>query len=181
MGGLPPIPDCAVKTGVPAAQNGRSAKMQRFLDKWLIIGLGLIVVLLVGSGTLDYWNTNRLNEDAASVAHTQEVLDLTSDVLRTLVDAETGERGFLITGKDEYLQPYESATKRLDGAMAALQEKTSDNPSQQERIKRLQEMSAVRHEFAERSYRHAPQECGRGTASNHAPVKARRRWTPSEC
>jgi len=125
-------------------RNGPGTVMVRVFDKWLLVGLGLILLLLVGSGTLNFWNTNRLNEDAASVVHTQEVLDLTNEVLRTLVDAETGERGFLISGKEEYLQPYEAATKRLDGLITTLQQKTSDNPTQQERIDELKKLAAQR-------------------------------------
>jgi PAS domain S-box-containing protein len=118
--------------------------MNPLFDKRLVIGLALIALLLLGSATLGYLNTKRLDEDVAWVAHTHEVLDLASDVLRTLVDAETGERGFIITGKDDHLRPYESARQRLGGLLATLREKTADNPTQQERIQRLQDLTSRR-------------------------------------
>src|SRR4029077_17419384 len=88
--------------------------MGRTLDKSVLVGIGLVVALLVVNAGLAYRNTRQLLEDAGSVAHTHEVLDLTSDVLRTLVDAETGQRGFLITGKKDFLEPYQQALARLD-------------------------------------------------------------------
>ena len=88
--------------------------MRRTFDNPVVIGGGLVLALLVLIVGLTYRNTRQLNEDTRSVAHTHEVLNLTSDVMLTLVDAETGQRGFLITGKDEFLQPYDAALLRLD-------------------------------------------------------------------
>ena len=118
--------------------------MRRTFDNPVVIGGGLVLALLVLIVGLTYRNTRQLNEDTRSVAHTHEVLNLTSDVMLTLVDAETGQRGFLITGKDEFLQPYDAALVRLDGLMAKLKDKTKDNSDQQARITKLEEMTAVR-------------------------------------
>ncbi len=118
--------------------------MGRALDRGVLAGAGLVVALLIVDAVLAYRNTRQLDEDAGWVAHTHEVMDLTSDVLLTVVDAETGERGFLISGKDEFLQPYDDALKRLDERMARLKEKTEDNARQQTRIKQLEEMIGVR-------------------------------------
>src|SRR5207248_7246617 len=93
---------------------------------------------------LAYRNTRQVLEDAGWVAHTQEVLDLTSDVLRTLVDAETGQRGFLITGKEDFLEPYQQALARLDQEVHTLKDKTQDNPRQQVRIEELNKLIAER-------------------------------------
>jgi PAS domain S-box-containing protein len=78
------------------------------------------------------------------VAHTHEVLDATGDALRTLVDAETGQRGFLITGNEAFLQPYDDALTRLDGQLGRLKQLTGDNETQQDRVRKLQELAAVR-------------------------------------
>ena len=118
--------------------------MGRTFDKGVLVGVGLVVALLVGNAGLAYRNTRQLLEDAGWVAHTQEVLDLSSDVLRTLVDAETGQRGFLLTGKENFLEPYHQALARLDGQVRALKDKTQDNPRQQARIEELEGLSAER-------------------------------------
>jgi PAS domain S-box-containing protein len=117
--------------------------MGRLFDKSVLLGIALIVALLIANAGLAYRNIWRLNEDAKWVAHTHEVLDATDGVLLTLVDAETGQRGFLFTGQDEYLQPYDAALSRLDALLAQLKDKTNDNIRQRNRLRRLQEMIAT--------------------------------------
>jgi len=121
-----------------------SAGIGRTLDRTVLVGGGLFAALLVAIAVLTYRNTRQLNDDAGWVAHTNQVLDLTGEVLLALVDAETGQRGFLLTGRDEYLEPYNSALKRLDGLLATLKDETRDNRPQQDRIARLEEMIATR-------------------------------------
>ena len=118
--------------------------MKRTFDKGVLVGVGLVVALLVVNAGLAYRNTRQILEDAGWVAHTHEVLDLTGDVLRTLVDAETGQRGLLITGKEEFLEPYQQALARLDQQVRALKNKTQDNPRQQARIEELETLTAER-------------------------------------
>jgi PAS domain S-box-containing protein len=112
------------------------------IEKALLLGLGLVAALIAFDAGLGYYNIRQLDEDAGWVAHTHEVLDLTHGVLLALVDAETGQRGFLLTGKDEFLQPYDAARGRLGLRLAQLGEKTRDNPRQQERIDKLERMTA---------------------------------------
>ncbi len=116
--------------------------MGRTFDKGVLVGIGLVVALLVANAGLAYRNTRQLLEDTGWVAHTHEVLDLTGGVLRTLVDAETGQRGFVITGKDNFLEPYHQALARLDQEIRALKDKTQDNARQQARIEELEKLTA---------------------------------------
>jgi signal transduction histidine kinase len=115
--------------------------MYRLFDKRLVIGAGLIVSLLVLSAALTYYNTDRLNEDAGWVAHSHEVLGQTSKVLLALLDAEAAEQGYLLTVRDDFLQPFHAALAQLDERLAALKVMTLDNAPQQERFKQLEEMS----------------------------------------
>ena len=109
----------------------------------LFLGVAAIVVLLVVSAALTYWNTRQLDTDAAWVSHTNHVRALTASALLSLVDAETGVRGFVITGKVEFLQPYEAAIVRLKGQLAVLKYETRDNEDQQGRIRLLEVRSAL--------------------------------------
>jgi signal transduction histidine kinase/CheY-like chemotaxis protein len=118
--------------------------MTRTLDKGVMAALGLLVALLVASAALNYRNTWQLKEDAAWVAHTHEVLDLTGDALRTLVEAEAGVRGFYISGREEFLHRYDIAVQGLDAQLDALKEKTKDNDNQRSHIEQLRKMSAER-------------------------------------
>jgi CHASE3 domain sensor protein len=123
---------------MPEHERGFIAtKMHAPLSKSALIGFGLVAALLIGNAALGYRNTQRLQRDLTWVAHTHEVLDLTGGVLLALVDAETGQRGYLVTGKDEFLQPYSTALENLNAQIAVLGEKTRDNPQQQNRIESL--------------------------------------------
>src|SRR4051794_19983740 len=110
--------------------------MGRTLDGRVLVGAGLVAAVMVVNGTLAYRNTHQLSEDARWVAHTQEVRGEIGGVLRALADAETGYRGFALTGKDEFLEPYNAAVATLPDHLARLKTLTGDNPGQQERVGR---------------------------------------------
>jgi PAS domain S-box-containing protein len=119
--------------------------MGRVFNRGVLLGIVAVVASLVVSAGIAYRNTWRLDEDATWVAHSHEVLSLTSNVLLTLVYAEAGQRSFLVTGKDEFLQPNNPALARLSKNMVELKDKTKDNPRQQDRIGELEEMIAGYH------------------------------------
>lgn len=54
--------------------------------------------------------------------------------LSVIKDAETGQRGYLLTGDKSYLEPYNQATAEIDRYIKQLQELTRDNANQQGRI-----------------------------------------------
>ncbi len=62
-------------------------------------------------------------------------------LLSTLKDAETGQRGYLITGEITYLEPYTQALARTDGEINEAMRLTVDDPLQQERIRRFSILS----------------------------------------
>ncbi|MEY2411440.1 MAG: hypothetical protein QOD84_46, partial [Acidobacteriaceae bacterium] len=69
--------------------------------------------------------------------HTYEVLNSLDETVGQLSDAETGQRGYLLTGDETYLEPYRAAIKSVDQTVAHLKNLTADNPSQQKRIQEL--------------------------------------------
>jgi signal transduction histidine kinase len=73
-------------------------------------------------------------ENGYKLAHSWQVVHQVERVLASAVDAETGERGFLISGQDSYVEPYAAARRDLPSELDHLQSLTSDNPSQQARI-----------------------------------------------
>jgi signal transduction histidine kinase len=112
--------------------------------KSIALGAGLLVVVLLGSATLDTWNTRRLNEETSSVVHAQKVLTLTSDIEWSLTDAESGVRGFILVGQDVFLRPFQEAGGRLDDLFAALHQETAGSPEQNAHVHRLEKAAAVR-------------------------------------
>jgi signal transduction histidine kinase len=107
----------------------------------------LITVLLFGAIGVVAFNTwlafrsiDVLLESERWVQHTLGVINQVEQIIGSAKDAETGSRGYLITGDAAYLQPYTSAIRELPGELDQFGKLTADNPSQQAR---LVEMRAV--------------------------------------
>jgi PAS domain S-box-containing protein len=96
----------------------------------LIAGSALLVVLLVVNIIIRDRSTRALYRNTEAVAQAHEVINALDRVSASVVDAETGERGYLITGQPNYLEPYNSALAVLDGEMAHLAGLVADNPAQ---------------------------------------------------
>ncbi|RZL56425.1 MAG: response regulator [Variovorax sp.] len=83
------------------------------------------------------------------VEHTDRVTRNASEMQRLSVDLETGMRGFLITGDETYLQPYESAQPRLAAGLESLRRMVADNPAQVERIERIATLQTAWNRYAD--------------------------------
>ncbi len=92
---------------------------------------GLILLLIAFSG---YRSTQELIENERWVDHTHEVRRQLAYLLTLLVDAETGERGYIITGKEEFLEPYAAARREIPKVLTVIASLTADNQSQQRRL-----------------------------------------------
>lgn len=110
-----------------------------------LTGLLLAAVLIVAFNTwLAFRSINVLLESEFWVQHTLKVINQVERIMSSAKDAETGNRGFLITGEDEYLQPYTVAVRELPGEIDKFASLTSDNPSQQQRLIELRAVAEQR-------------------------------------
>lgn len=98
---------------------------------WSIAGLSLGLLFFAVSGVTAYWNIETLRASNESIRHTHAVLIALDDLLSATQDVETGQRGYLLTGADSYLEPYNSATKAVGDRYQAVSDLTRDNPTQQ--------------------------------------------------
>ncbi len=109
-------------------------KIERHLIGW---GFIIAVIVLLFGGWESYRNTMRFDEAAERQRHSDDVLRAIDGTLTLLVDAETGQRGYLLTGDAAYLQPYNEAIRNLDREIRHLKNLTSDNSDQQNRIQAM--------------------------------------------
>ncbi|MBB3210490.1 CHASE3 domain sensor protein [Rhodopirellula rubra] len=72
--------------------------------------MSIVIVVLVANGWISYANSQWLRKHDRWVSHTLEVLVHMESFQGSLIDAETGGRGFLLTGDESFLEPYESGT-----------------------------------------------------------------------
>jgi methyl-accepting chemotaxis protein len=100
-------------------------------------GFGVTLALLVLVGLLTYRSTAQLVENAEAVAHTHRLLDTLERLLSLLKDAETGQRGYIITDKPRYLKPYQAALRHLEPTLETLQDLTAGDRTRQGRLAEL--------------------------------------------
>ena len=121
----------------------------------LIGGVSAAAALLLFVAGLSYWRLARNSEDREWVVHTYQVMGQLDGILQGMTDAETGERGYILTGDDSYLAPYRRGLSEVRETSAAVRKLTADNPHQQsslnavepliaERLRELQERIRVR-------------------------------------
>ncbi|MCU7213693.1 response regulator [Pseudomonas sp. VE 196-7] len=103
------------------------------------------------------------------VEHTDRVINNANEAVKLTVDLETGMRGFLLSGDEHFLDPYETAKPRINVALNTLLELTADNPVQTDRLRRLQ---ALQTEWA--NYAQSMIDLQRSSGDYRGAVKAGR-------
>lgn len=109
---------------------------------WGCLGLLLLVVLGVGWVSLD--TTARLSEAARWSEHSHQVQNRLGKLLSAVQDIETGQRGFVITGDEKFLEPYEDGRQAMETVIADIRRMTSDNPEQQRNLDRVEQAARNR-------------------------------------
>ncbi len=98
-------------------------------------GLAALAIALLGWALFDASRTAARTQ--AMVQHTEQVLRRISGMRESLALAESGHRGFLLTGEAQYRDARDEAVRRFRRERAALDVETGDNPAQRERSQRL--------------------------------------------
>jgi signal transduction histidine kinase/DNA-binding response OmpR family regulator/CHASE3 domain sensor protein len=107
-----------------------------------LIALIAAVVAVVVIAVLSYRALAARAVAAEAIAHTNEVQDQLHHFLSAVKDTEAGQRGYLLTGVEAYLDPYRLAIKAIDNELAALRRLTADSALQQRRLDLLQPLIA---------------------------------------
>ena len=113
----------------------------RLARRLTVFGPAGIVVL---TGVLAYVALGRVVESRGWVQHTHDVLDQSSALTTSLLDAETAVREYVLTHDSAMLAPYQNAPARVQGALDSLRQLAVDNPRQVARIDTLGQKIAVR-------------------------------------
>ena len=119
------------------------------IDNWtfgrkIAMGFALSFVLLMAIGAISYTSINKLLSTSHWVTHSHEVLEHISDLLSEIKDAETGQRGYLLTGEESFLEPYRTGSGDVLIQVKALRTLTADNPNQQKRIDSMEPLLAAK-------------------------------------
>lgn len=117
--------------------------MQRKMKINQIVYFGFgIVFLLIGATTIGFqWAKNNVAQSAAWTLHTYEVKELLKVLEIDLVNAETGQRGFVFTGKEEYLEPYTNGTKNFNKHADEIKNLLKDNQTQVTKLEKIEDLA----------------------------------------
>jgi PAS domain S-box-containing protein len=125
--------------------------MNRFWTQNVIWWFGVALIGLILNAAVSYQNLYWLTENNEQVARSQQVLREFEDTLSTVKDAETGQRGFLLTGRDSYLEPYENALGSIDADLSGLRQVAQESPRYESSVSGLEEVVRAKMEELRRT------------------------------
>ena len=132
-----------------AVRAWRSAELQLAISRRLLAGFGLGLVLFLVLSMLSNKSARELSQTDDWVRHTHEVLARIQKVNSDLITVQTAVGGFVISGREDFLVPYQAARRELEDDERILRRLTADNPRQQQRLTRLEEFIRQRLAYGE--------------------------------
>ncbi len=125
----------SVNTHLMTALKGFSLK------KKLMIGFAIPCILIALISATIFFSFNQLLKSVGWVNHTYEAIELGNGITASLVNMETGLRGYLVAGKEVFLEPYTAGKTAFVALMETAKNKVSDNPKQ---VARLEAVEAIK-------------------------------------
>jgi CHASE3 domain sensor protein len=119
------------------------------IDMWtfgrkIAFGFAVSFALLLAIGAIAYRGIDALTTTSYAATHSHLVLERIAALVSLGKDAETGQRGFVITGDEAYLVPYNDAVASLPKVIQDLRGSTADNAEQQRRLDTVQGLIATK-------------------------------------
>jgi CheY-like chemotaxis protein/signal transduction histidine kinase/CHASE3 domain sensor protein len=119
------------RAAMPANKSRAGSVAPKATDVWTVLGLVMVLIFFLVSGLVAYRNVEVLRANNQKIIHTHRVIVSLDALLATTQDAETGQRGFLLTGDNRYLEPYRAAVGATGKRIETVSALTRDNPLQQ--------------------------------------------------
>ena len=117
------------------------------------IGFGVLAgATALVIGVWSYRTTSRFISAADSVSHTHQVIEALERIRSLMDEAESSQRGFLLTGNEQFHLSFDSVVNRVPEKLAHLKELTADNIPQHQRVEELDELIKVHLELARGSF-----------------------------
>jgi signal transduction histidine kinase/DNA-binding response OmpR family regulator len=117
--------------------KSRRPNLRAGTDAGTFAALAVVIVFFLASGFMAWANIRTIQSDNYLVIRSQETVAALGDILSSIQDAETGQRGFLLTGSDGYLEPYRTAVAVIPARVEAIRAALDGDAGQQARLKEL--------------------------------------------
>jgi PAS domain S-box-containing protein len=126
-------------------------RMRSQFQRVIWLGFASAILIIAWLAITSYQNKKVTENAARWVSHTNEVLYHAEQILSLTIDLESGQRGYSLTGIEEFLEPTLSASRLLDSHIQSLKNLTSDRESQQDRIDDVEKLINEKVDFTMRA------------------------------
>ena len=103
----------------------------------LLYGLGTALILLFFSSFASYFSIKTLIDNSQMVRKSNQIIKDLDNVFSLVKDAETGQRGYLLTGDQVFLEPYTKSKDKISGALDQLSSEISNTATQSKNLEKL--------------------------------------------
>ena len=114
------------------------------ISRKLVLSFLAMVIISLTMSVVSWSSLKEIQTQVYWTNHTHKVMAHADHMLSGVIDQETGVRGYLIGGTENFLDPYFSGQETFQAEWAALKDLTSDNETQQERLDRIHARLATR-------------------------------------
>ena len=125
-----------ISAPVEARQLERTVYLLK--DKWFAFAVGALALILA----LTAWDWFAARDVALQIRNAGETLQTVDDLLSAVKDAETGQRGYVLTGKENYLAPFDEARTQINPYLVRLREAAESEPDLASDVDRLRHLIA---------------------------------------
>jgi len=105
----------------------------------MVVASSLLAIVVVAAFAVLLVSIADLRETDRIARHSEEVLSAANRVERLVIDIETGQRGFVITEEDRFLEPWNTGRARFPTEATSLEKLVADNPEQEARASRIRQ------------------------------------------
>lgn len=111
--------------------------MKLYFEKKELLAFFIAVAVLAILGVFSYMSTQRLIHTAQLLTHATRVINNANEIMKASVDLQTGQRGFLITGNEEFLKPFYESSKTIGSRLGLLDSLTTNDQNQNTKVDEL--------------------------------------------
>ncbi len=123
----------------PQEKSGNPILNMSFGGK-LSLAFGVVIAIYTALSTTLYFGFNNARQGIDWNSHSREVILTLDTALESMINRETGLRGYLLSGKEEFLEPYNAGNKGFSEAINTVRRLTSDNPQAQTLVNQLDKL-----------------------------------------
>ncbi len=121
-----------------STQHPGDARRHQLLPLTSLVGFGIALLAVVLIAWFSFQSLQTREQTAKRVTQSSAAMEQLQVLVSTVKDAETGQRGFLLSGQERYLGPYTEARVQVTGNLQRLSELLADSPAQMERLALMQ-------------------------------------------